>query len=69
MSTTWIGLVAGGVVGATFGFVLSKKLVGHADLGVSVAAAGAGALIGGAIAAPKPSTEQASNEPTPPTTP
>ena len=65
MSSTWIGLIAGGVVGAAFGFVLSKKLTGHGDLGVSVAALGAGALIGGAIAAPKPSTEQATNEPTP----
>ena len=65
MSTTWIGLIAGGVVGGTLGYVVSKKLAGHSDLGVSVAAAAAGALIGGAIAAPKPSTEQASAEQTP----
>ena len=67
--TAWTGILVGGALGGAFGYVLSKKIAGHADLGVTVAAAGAFALIGGALTAPKPPDQtqqqpQASQTPT-----
>lgn len=54
MSSAWTGIAVGGLLGGVLGYVVSKKLAGHADLGVTVAAAGALALVGGALMAPKP---------------
>lgn len=47
--TAWTGIFIGGALGGVAGFLLSKR-----DLGVTGAAAAAGALIGGAITAAKP---------------
>ena len=54
ISSTWTGIAIGGLLGGLIVWALSKKLSGSADVGVVGAAVGAGALIGGAITAPKP---------------
>lgn len=60
--SAWTGIAVGGVVGGALGYVLSKKFGGHADLGVTVAAAGALALVGGALTAPKPQEQVQASE-------
>jgi len=53
-SSTWTGIAIGGLLGGLIVWAISKKFSGSADVGVVGAAVGAGALIGGALTAPKP---------------
>jgi hypothetical protein len=50
--TSGQGITMGAIVGALTAYVLTRILLKKSDLGVVGAAAGAGALIGGALAAP-----------------
>lgn len=52
--TAWTGIAVGGALGGALGFVVSRAVFKHGDLGVTVASAAAFALIGGALTAPKP---------------
>jgi len=52
--STWTGIAIGGLLGGIIVWAISKKVSGTADVGVVGAAVGAGALIGGALTAPKP---------------
>lgn len=57
----WIGIIGGGVIGGAFGFALTKVALKHADVGVTVAATAAGALVGGALTAAKPADTTQAN--------
>lgn len=63
----WVGLIGGGVIGGVLGYTLTKSLLKRPDIGVTGAAMAAGALIGGAMTAPTPSTQQTSSSAAPTT--
>jgi hypothetical protein len=56
--SAWTGVIVGGLVGGTAGFVLTRMFLHKADIGVTGAAAAFGALAGGALTA---NTASASN--------
>jgi hypothetical protein len=65
--TAWTGILIGGALGGVGGFMLSKAVFKYGDLGITGAAAAAGALIGGAMTAAKPTQAAQTSAATTPT--